>query len=242
MSLDSEQQRQSGRFLTTQWTLVLASRGEGSEAKEALSELCAAYYSPVVKFLRCSGHQEGARELAHEFFATLLARGSFKHFEPGRARFRSYLLGAVKHFLADWSGREAALKRGAQHSHVPFDEGTDTSPGIDPPDKNALTPEAEFDRQWALTVLERALETLAAEYRSNNRQQTYEVLKPCLAGEGPCQAEAAARLGMSEGAVKVAVHRLRRHFRDLVKAEIARTLSDPTVVDQEWSALVSALR
>jgi RNA polymerase sigma factor (sigma-70 family) len=235
----------SGAFVTTQWTRVLAARGKTPEALEALSELCAAYYAPVVTFLRCSGNGEDrARELAHEFFARLLEHGGLDSVERGRGRFRSYLLGAAKHFASDARKRQSAAKRGGPHQHARLEPGTDTSPGLDLPDPHCRTPEQEFDRHWALTTLERSLQLLARESRDAGREPHFEILKPWLTGEteGLSQTEAAARLSMTEGAVKVAIHRLRKRFRELVKAEVGKTVSNPAQVTEELSSLVAALR
>lgn len=235
----------AGAFVTTQWTQVLAARGSTPEARQALSELCAAYYAPVVTFLRCSGNdEERARELAHEFFARLLEHGGLECLERGRARFRSYLLGAVKHFAADARKRQSAAKRGGPHPHVTFEPGTDTSPGMDLPDPHGRTPEQEFDRQWALTTLARSLQQLASEERSAGREDHFNILKPWLTGEteNHSQIQAAARLSMTENAVKVAIHRLRKRFRNLVKTEIGQTVADPAQVNEELQSLIAALR
>jgi RNA polymerase sigma-70 factor (ECF subfamily) len=231
-------------FVTTQWTRVLAARGDSEDARAALSELCGTYYAPVVTFLQCSGNDaDRARELAHEFFAQLLERGGFDQVERGRTRFRSYLLAAVKYFAADKHARESALKRGGRSEHLPIEPGTDTSPGLDPSDSSCHSPEREFDRQWALTILDRAMQQLAADHSTAERKAHFEVLKPWLTGdaEGLSQADAAARLSMNEGAVKVAIHRLRRRFRDFVKTEIGRTVCDPEQVKEEMRNLVVAL-
>src|SRR6188474_903517 len=120
-----------GNFAPTRWTLVVQARGAGLGAQAALSELCGAYYAPVVSFLRSEGREEdAARELAHEFFARVLAGASFRGADPARGRFRSYLLGAVKHFLADTRAYERAIKRGGDAQRVPLDADTDTSCGI----------------------------------------------------------------------------------------------------------------
>lgn len=229
-------------FVTTHWTRVLAARGNSPDARAALSELCATYYEPVVAFLRarCANDDRG-RELAHEFFERLLKGNSITGADPQRGRFRSYLLGAVKHFVADLRDRELAAKRGAGAEHVPLEPGTDTSPGLDPPASELRPLEVEFDRQWALTILDRAMTALAAEHAGEARREQFEVLKPWLSGAADSQAEAAARLGLNEGAVKVAIHRLRKRFRELVKAEISHTVDDPAQVQEEMSYLVTVL-
>lgn len=229
-------------FVTTHWTRVLAARGDSAEARAALSELCAVYYAPIVAFLRARFRDEDrTRDLAHQFFERLLAQDAIAGASPERGRFRSYLLGAVKHFVADLQDRDRAAKRGAGVEHLPLEAGTDTSPGLDPPAPAGRPPELEFDRQWALTILDRAIATLAAEYDSPERRAQFALLKSSLTGAGLPQSELAVRLGLNEGAVKVAIHRLRKRFRELVKAEIARTVDDPAQVPEEMSYLVTVL-
>ncbi len=232
------------RFTTTQWTQVLEARGDTAEANAALSDLCAAYYAPVLAFVRRDApDEEAARDLTQEFFARLLARQGIATVDPQRGRFRSFLLGAVKHFLADMRDHDHRLKRGAGQPLESIDPGTDTSPGLQLPDPRALGPDREFDRKWALTVLGHALATLAEEHKAAGRSAHFDALKPWLTGaaETLSQAEAAHQLDMSEGAVTVAVHRLRRRFREAVKGEIARTLHDPAQVEDELACLVAAL-
>lgn len=231
-------------FAPTRWTLVLRARGESVEARGALCELCEAYYQPVFRFLRREGREEdAARELTQEFFARLLAGGGLGAADPRRGRFRSYLLGAVKHFLADQRDREHRQKRGGGATPEPLETSTDTSPGLDIADPGAWPPDAWFDREWALSVMDRALAALAAEFAKADKAAQFEALKPWLVGETPAlsQADAATRLGMSEGAVKVGVHRLRRRFRELVKADIAQTVHRPEEVDAELRHLIEAL-
>lgn len=229
-------------FATTQWTRVLAARGDSADARAALGELCGIYYEPVVAFLRAQ-HRDSdrARELAHEFFQRLLERNAIAGADPLRGRFRSYLLGAVKHFVTDQRARERTLKRGAGAEHVPLAPGTDTTPGIDPPAPETPTPETAFDRQWALTILDRALSRLSAEHVTPDQRRVYEALKPALTGSGGSQAELAARLGLNAGAVKVAIHRLRKRFRELVRNEIADTVPNPADVPGEMHYLVTVL-
>lgn len=231
-------------FVTTRWTRVVAAKGAGESASVALSELCEHYYQPVVTFLRCSGNTEDqARELAHEFFAKLLANPSLGSADPTRGRFRSYLLAAVKHFVSDQRAKARAVKRGGDQEHVELKPATDTSPGVDPPDDSQRSPERAFDRQWALIVLARALDQLADEHAAAGRAKQFEMLKPWLTGdiEALTQKEAAERLGMNEGAVKVAVHRLRKRFRSLVKDAVAETLPAGAKVDEELSYLISVV-
>jgi len=231
-------------FVTTQWTQVLEARGNSPEAKAALSDLCAAYYAPVFAFIRrIAPDEDGARDLTQEFFARLLARHGIDSVDPQRGRFRSFLLGAVKHFLSDMREHAHRLKRGAGQPLESIDPGTDTSPGLQLPDPNAPSPDREFDRKWALTLLDRALATLAQEHEACGKAEHFEALKPWLSGdtENISQADAAARLGVNEGAVKVAIHRLRRRFREVIKSEIGQTVSDRAQVDEELHYLLEAL-
>jgi RNA polymerase sigma factor (sigma-70 family) len=231
-------------FVTTQWTQVLEARGDSPAAKAALSDLCAAYYAPVFAFVRRNAPDEdAARDLTQEFFARLLAGQGFATVDPQRGRFRSFLLGAAKHFLAGMHQHAHRLKRGGGQPLEPIEPGTDTSPGLQLADPNAPSPDREFDRKWAMTLLARALATLAREHKASGKAGHFEALKPWLTGdtENISQAEAAARLGLNEGAVKVAIHRLRRRFREVIKEEISQTVSDRAQVDLELHYLLEAL-
>lgn len=237
-------QSSSEAFAPTHWTLVLRARGDSLEARAALSELCAAYYNPVLAFLRRNGYEEeSARDLTQEFFTRLLAHQGLDTVDPQRGLFRSFLLGALKHFLADMREHAQRLKRGGRQPHERIAAGTDTSPAIELPDPNTPNPEREFDRKWALTLLDRALAVLAEEQKSAGKIEHFETLKPWLTGdiENDSQAEAARQLNLTEGAVKVAIHRLRRRFRQHIKNEIGQTVGDPTQVDEELHHLLQAL-
>ena len=235
-----------GHFAPTRWTLVLRARGGSEESREALSELCEAYYPPVLAFLRREGRDEdAARELTQKFFCRLLADPHLGGVEPGRGRFRSYLLGAVKHFLSEERQRAAAAKRGGGQAPLSLDAatGADTTSEMQLADPAASVPATWFDRQWATTLVDRAVAALGAEAEAEGKDGQFAVLKPWLLGEVPSlsQAEAARQLGLTEGAVKVAVHRLRKRFREVVKAQIAQTMNDPTQVGEELRYLVDVL-
>ena len=233
-------------FHDTRWTLVSRSRGSDTQAKAALSELCAAYYAPVVAFLRRDGREEDvARELAHDFFAKLLTGGAIEGADPLRGRFRSYLLAALKRFAADQRDRAHAAKRGGGQVHAVIEaESEKTGAGLQIADETVEAPDAAFDRQWALTVLARSMTALEATWREEGKSAHFDVLKPWLTTEGDSspQADAAAKLGMNVEAVKVAIHRLRKRFRDAVKTEIAQTVGDASTVREELAELMSALR
>ena len=233
-------------FAPTRWTLILRARGETPEARVALGELCEAYYQPVLRFLQREGRNEDtARELTQEFFARILASGAFEQADPERGRFRSYLLGALKHFLADQRKHEHRLKRGggAMPESLDAADAAGDSASLQVADTSTFAPEAFFDREWALAVMARALETLQKEFSTAGKANQFDTLKPWLMGEAPSmsQAGAARQLDLSEGAVKVVIHRLRKRFRDAVRAEIAQTLRDPSRVDEELRHLIESL-
>jgi RNA polymerase sigma-70 factor (ECF subfamily) len=242
----------SPEFDPTRWTLVLRARGPSSDAQAALSELCETYYPPVLRFLGREGRDEdAARELAQGFFARVLSQGGFDEADPERGRFRSYLLGALKHFLADQRKHEQRQKRGHGVLTESLDApaGDEDSGGREVADVSVSSPDQSFDREWALTVMGRALSLLEKEFSVTGKGEQFQVLKPWLVGEvegqgaGPAlsQAEAARRLGLSEGAVKVLVHRLRKRFRDAVRLEISHTLRERSLVDEELRHLIDAL-
>jgi RNA polymerase sigma factor (sigma-70 family) len=233
-------------FHDTRWTLVSRSRGNDTQAKAALSELCEAYYAPVVAFLRRDGRAEDvARDLAHDFFAKLLVGGTIDGADPLRGKFRSYLLMALKRFAANQRDRDHAAKRGGGQVHAVIDGESDTTgAGLQIADASIEAPDAAFDRQWALTVLARALGNLESEMRDEGKSAHFDVLKPWLTAEADVtpQSDAAAKIGMSVEAVKVAIHRLRKRFRETVKAEIAQTVGQVGDVREEMEALMGALR
>ena len=201
---------------------------------------------PVFRFIRRSNYDEdGAREMTQEFFAQLLAQQGLDHVEQGKGRFRSYLLGAVKHFLADQLDRAKAAKRGGGQAPVSLEAQTETHTRISlqMPDPASQLPDAFFDRQWALNVVDRALNAVAAEFAAAGKGKYFETLKPWLVGETGAlsQNEAARELGLTEGAIKVAIYRLRKRFRDLVKEEVAGTVDQTVSVQEELRYLLEAL-
>jgi DNA-directed RNA polymerase specialized sigma24 family protein len=230
-------------FRTTRWTQIRRAKSDSPEGRRALADLCSAYYEPVAAFLRCELRDaDVARDLAHDFFANVLAGGAFIHVEPERGRFRSYLLGAVKHFLTHHREAARRMKRGGGVESVSLN---DSEIGVASliPDAGVLSPDAAFDRQWALTLVARALEALRSECASEGRLDFFERVKPWLTGDAAHgdQAGLAASFGMNANALKVAVHRLKRRFRHLLKAEVAGTLEEPDLVEAEMRALFAAL-
>jgi RNA polymerase sigma-70 factor (ECF subfamily) len=231
-------------FHTTQWTRILAAKGDTPESRQALSELCAAYYAPVIAFLsRSAKNEDQARDFAHSFFAGLLERHGIDGADPQRGRFRTYLLGAIKHFLANQRAAATCVKRGPDVIHEPIAPATGTPSGREIPDPAALPPDEVFDREWALSVLQRALSRLEQDTESGGMDSQFHTLKAWLTGERPdlTQAEAAQSLGMTEGAVRVAIYRLRKRFRELVKLEIGHTVDASTTVEDELRYLAAIL-
>ena len=231
-------------FHTTRWTRVCLAKADSEDGRRALADLCDAYYEPVVAYLRSVLRDADAgRDLSHAFFAEVLAGGRIHTADPERGRFRFYLLGAVKHFVAH--GREAGqrLRRGGGVLPLSLDAETFGAPALEVPDDARLSPEAAFDRQWAVTVLARAMDVLQAECVAGEKSALFDQLRPSLLGESEYgdQAAAAAALGLSAGAMKVAVHRMRHRFRQCVKAEIAGTLKDEAAVEDEMRSLLAAL-
>lgn len=232
-------------FATTHWSLVAAARsGEVSEtrARRAVEELCRAYWYPLYAFVRSRGYSSAdAQDLTQAFFARFIESSGFASADRERGRFRSYLLGALKHFLAKEWQRSRTLKRGGQVRFLEWD-------ALDPEARYALEPmqsadpDQTYDREWALELIGRAKATLRAEFESAGKQHLFEALQSCLGEQEPPRAETAARLGLSEGAVKAAARRLRQRYRELLRAEIAETVSTRTEIDEEMRYLVDVLR
>lgn len=232
-------------FEPTQWSLVLAAvRGDDPRSAEALEQLCKAYWPPVYAHLRGKGHgPHEAQDLAQEFFTRLLQGRSLAGATPEKGRFRAFLLGSVNHFLINEWKRGNALKRGGGVVFVDLD-------GLDPGIRDACeprsgeTPESAYDRQWALTLLERVRDRVRREYEAAGQRDRHSALKPYLSESESAgsYAATAGQLGITEAAVKSAVHKLRQRFGQLLRAEIARTVSSPEEVDDELRHLIDALR
>jgi RNA polymerase sigma-70 factor (ECF subfamily) len=232
-------------FQPTRWTIVSRARGDSPESKEALSDLCDAYWKPVFEFLRCEGrHEDESRELTQAFFARLLGGGGISTADPTKGRFRSYLLGSLKHFLAEKKRNEGRQKRGGKVRVDSLDEGgTDTSPGVQIADPEDTLAAKHFDREWAHTVMARSLTAVQARFEASGKEQHFNILKPWLVGETEnlSQAEAAEALGLTLGAVKVAIHRLRGDFRKAVETEISHTLPRTGDLADEMRYLIEVL-
>jgi RNA polymerase sigma-70 factor (ECF subfamily) len=230
-------------FATTRWTVVLtAGNRRASNADVALEELCQTYWYPLYAYVRRHGHsREDAQDLTQTFFARFLEKNYLEGLTSEKGRFRAFLLVALKHFLANEWDRASRQKRGGGVANLSLDwQSADTRFGIEPVD--SLSPDKLYDRAWALTLLERVIIQLRDENAAEGKARSFEQLKPFLmSGKGaiPC-AEAGQALDMTESAVRVAVHRLRRRYRELLRQEIAQTLSHPGQVEEEMRALLGA--
>ena len=237
--------RRADVFYTTRWTQVRHAKEDSPEGRRALSELCVAYYEPVTTFLHYElrdGNGDIAREVAHDFFAQMLAGNCIFNAVKERGRFRSYLLGAVKHYLSHRREAGNRLKRGGGAEMLPLDD-EELSLAEVIPDNTTLSPDANFDRQWALAVVAHAFDALARECADAGRSAFFEQVKPWLVGDASHgdQAAMAVACGMNANAFKVAVHRLRQRYRALIREEVAGTLEDPGLIDSEMHALFAAL-
>ena len=222
---------------------MAASREPSADAEEALEELCERYWSPLYAYARRNGCSvEEAQDLTQGFFARFLEKQAVRAADPARGRFRSFLLGSFKNFLANERERERAGKRGGGQIPLSLEFEREEARYTAEP-RDLLTPEALFERQWALSVIDRAQTMLAAETARAGKQAAFERLKMYLVGEREPggYAEIARALGMTEGAVKVTVHRLRRRFRELLRSEIAATVSDDSETDAELEYLMAVL-
>jgi RNA polymerase sigma factor (sigma-70 family) len=237
-------QASPGRFPTTQWSRVIsAGDPDAPLARESLAELCNAYWYPLYAYIRRRGHDaEQAKDLTQDFFARALEKGLLAEADPTRGRFRSFLRTVCAHFLSNRRDWEHARKRGGGRNTLPIDaanaEGQYSRELADD-----LTPERIFDRSWAVTLLGRVLDQLGREYDEAGKAAIFEALRSVLDGEAetPSYAAVATRLGTTEGAARVAAHRLRRRYGDLLRQEIAATLADPAQVEDEIRDLFSAL-
>jgi RNA polymerase sigma-70 factor (ECF subfamily) len=234
------------QFHTTRWSLVAtASSGEGQAARAALEELCAAYWYPLYAFQRRRGSDaDEAADMVQGFFVALLEKGYVAQANRERGRFRAFLMTALKHFASKEWAKARALKRGGGQVHLSLDfEDGERRYQLEP--AGGVDAERLFERRWALTLLERSLERLAQEHRqtSADKAERFEALRPFLAGAGEAPyRDVGLRLGISETAVKVAVHRLRARYRAVLRDEIAQTVSGESEIDGEIRRLMDALR
>ena len=219
-------------FDTTQWSLVLASAGQSKDSAAALDRLCRAYRAPVLGYLRAQGHGiDAAEDLTQAFFAHLLGHRLHELADPARGSFRAFLLSSLRHFVVSEQRRESARKRGGEVLHVPLD-------GIREPVADD-SPELAFEREWAHTVIARALHELRVEARQADRLELFAVLSPFLFQPPAAEdyTRLGERLGMASNTVAVAVHRLRQRLRKRVEEQIQRTIGDAAQVSAEMAVL-----
>lgn len=228
-------------FATTRWTVVLAAgQCDAPLADAALEELCRTYWFPLYAYVRRRGHvREDAEDLVQEFFARFLAKNHLTALGAEHGRFRAFLLASLKHFLANEWKKSQRLKRGGGEAVLSLDwQAADTEFRVA---ASEPSPEQAFDREWAVALLDKVLERLSDESSAAGKAGQFEVLKTFLTADADvAHAAAAQELGMDAGAVRVAVHRLRKRYRQLLRDEIGHTLTDVSMVDEEMRALFGA--
>jgi len=223
-------------FVTTRWSVVLtAGRRDTTRARAALESLCQTYWYPLYAYVRRRGHSpEDARDLTQEFFVRLLVRESLANADPDRGKFRSFILGAMNYFLADERAKLQTQKRGGGQKILSLDlMAAEQRFDLEPADN--ATPDKSFDKQWAAALLNEVLNRLEDAYRRDGKMSLFMELKQTLMGTRESQPYAvlAKRLSMNEGAVRAAVHRLRKRYRELLRGEIANTVSSLEEVNEE---------
>jgi RNA polymerase sigma factor (sigma-70 family) len=230
-------------FATTHWTMVLAAGGRPTpQAEQALADLCRTYWYPLYAYARRRGYSKpDAEDLTQGFLARLLRHGSLAGMRREKGKFRAFLLASMKHFIADEWDRASARKRDVERT-VTLDADTAEGRSLTEP-ADALTPERLFERQWALTLLENAVQRLRRDYEARGQGPLFTELRFALTGERSAvpYADLAARLGMAPEAVRVAVHRLRQRYRQVLRAEIAHTVTDEAGIRAELDDLRRAL-
>jgi RNA polymerase sigma factor (sigma-70 family) len=234
----------SGDFAATRWSLVLRARvGEDPAARAALSDLCRLYWYPLYAFARRSGrcHHE-AEDLTQGLFANLIRRESLAGADPARGRFRSFLLGAMKHHMADEHAKSMTEKRGGGGTLVPLDAAEGEARYASEP-AAAAAPDTMYDCHWANEILQRTLRDLGAEYAAAGRQALFDELRAHIAGAmQPAEcAEVARRLAVSEGHLRVLIHRLRRRFAERLRQQVADTVGAEADVDDELRHLIACV-
>jgi RNA polymerase sigma factor (sigma-70 family) len=230
-------------FATTRWTVVVAAGSRSTPSADvALEELCATYWYPLYAYVRRRGYsREDSEDLTQSFFVRFLRKNYLEKLSVEHGKFRAFLIASLKHFLANEWDRSQRQKRGGGIPCLSLDwQDADARYQIDPADD--LSPDKIYDRAWAVTLLERVISRLREENAKEGKAVLFDRLKPFLTvGRSDIPyAQAAVALAMAEGAVRVAVHRLRRRYRELLREEIGQTLSDPAQVEEEMRALFSA--
>ena len=230
-------------FVTTHWSVVLtAGRSDTTQAHNALAKLCQTYWHPLFAYVRRRGHSpEDAQDLTQSFFAHLLEHNAVSTVSPDKGRFRSFLLASLNHFLSDEWDKARAQKRGAGKVVSLDTESAETWLRQQPSEN--LSPEKAFELRWAITLLEQVYQRLEEEHRQQGKAELFDALRTTLAGPGNSApyAELASRLGMNEGAVKAAVHRLRQRYRALLRQTISETVGSEAEVEEELRYLLRTL-
>jgi len=238
------------QFATTRWSLILAaanSEGEDQKSREALNELCRNYWRPVFSFVWRRGHSmQDAQDLTQDFFARILQRNWLQHAEPGRGRFRSFLVKSLQNFLFSENEKSHALKRGGDVKFVSWDDWMAQAPSqlsISAQAIDSLPPERLFDLRWAATVVEHALRRLSEECESKGKRRLFHALSSHLTAERDevSFAQLSTELGIAETAVVKQLHNLRQRYRSLLRDEVAQTVADPGQVEDEIRYLCAAL-
>jgi RNA polymerase sigma factor (sigma-70 family) len=234
-----------GWFATTHWSVVLAAGDPACpQAAEALEKLCRTYWYPLYAFVRRRGYSpEDAEDLTQEFLARLLAKDFLRGVGPRKGRFRTFLLACLDHFLIDTWDKLRAVRRGGGQTPLSLDaRAAEQRYRLEPADE--LTAEALYERRWANTILEQVIDRLRQEYVAAGNGPRFDHLQDLLLGEHPSltYAAVASCLGTTEGAVKMAISRLRQRFREVLREEIAHTVVDPSEVDEEIRHLRATLR
>ena len=231
-------------FSTTNWSVVLEAQGQSPAAQEALEKLCRTYWRPVYSFVRREGvRTEEAEDLTQSFFALLLQRRNFDAVRKEKGRLRSYLLTSLKHFLVSEHRRTVTVKRGKGQQPVPLEELAGVGRAeLEPADH--LSADRIYERRWALTLMEQVLRRLREEYAMAGNSELFDLLKQLLPDEpgAPSRAEIAAQLGMTENAVRQALHRFRQRYQVLLREEIAHTVAIASDIEDELRHLISVLR
>jgi len=230
------------RFHTTQWTLVFSAAADDSESRPALNALCAMYWFPVYAFIRRQGHDATeAEDLTQAFYAKLIEKAYLAQVDRSRGKFRTFLLASVKHFLSNERDRTLAQKRGGGATHVPIDLSA-AEERYASEKAGGLSPEEAFEKRCALSLLDTALRALREEYVERDDLGHFEALAPLLTGDSPDLYERVANdLGMSRGALRVALHRMRGRFRAILREHVASLVSAPEQIDEEIRHLMNAV-
>lgn len=247
-SLDESSESAPARradFATTRWSMVLAAgRDNSAQSAAALETLCEAYWYPLYAYVRRQGHAPAeAEDLTQEFFARVIEKRHLQAAEPDRGRFRSFLLTVMKRFLLNEHKKQQTLKRGGGRRPLSIDiDDAESRLRLEP--HHEQTPELEFERRWAVTTLNMVLRQLQESYEEKSKRDLFQQCRVYLtdAGDAPSYEQVSQSLGVSVGSVKVAVHRLRQRFREMLRREIAQTVRDESEVDAELGQLIRALR